>query len=589
MGDYARDLQRRIDAAVEALDPDALDKLLDEHFEEVERSVRPYGAAVGPKAEYREELGPDRFEGDALVNWANRIARARRFVAFKLKSRGNFQGTKLVSEGDSWFQYPLLLRDVIDNVMDEQDFAVLSLGAAADLVEHMATRREYSSALTKTGAPIMLLSGGGNDLLGEGRLATILNPYSDGAGADDLIDDIALATVSDRILGFYGQILGDVAQNHSGVKVIGHGYDTPFPRAGGAHFGQPFEDAGIPLDVGREVIEKIVSFFRLRLAGLQTEFDNFRFVDLVGTVGTSSQSWKDELHPQNAGFERATAPLIDAIREEIRNSPSGSFETAPRLYPLGGFDVESGAPSTRPQLEAAPVVPAGPSFESATKVVVLDPGHGGTAPNGGSSPNNARGPRGSLEKTWTLDICIKVQSVLRLKGFECHLTREGDTNPSLSDRRETAKSKGADCFISLHFNGFNGSAQGTETFVHNNTTSPSSVRLMRLVQARMVDALGHRDRNAANGVEGVLRQRMALGNHHAVGDLLVVHDRPAATLSADHVDITIGKPSLEICVPLEVAQRHGGAVPAIDPQDGGIICAHLLQQGLIDRHVPRPS
>jgi N-acetylmuramoyl-L-alanine amidase len=36
--------------------------------------------------------------------------------------------------------------------------------------------------------------------------------------------------------------------------------------------------------------------------------------------------------------------------------------------------------------------------------IVIDPGHGGTTAVGGSSPNNARGPGGTPEKTFTLDV-----------------------------------------------------------------------------------------------------------------------------------------------------------------------------------------
>ena len=41
----------------------------------------------------------------------------------------------IVSAGDSWFQHPCWLRDIIDKIKD--DYAVLSLGVAGDTMSEM--------------------------------------------------------------------------------------------------------------------------------------------------------------------------------------------------------------------------------------------------------------------------------------------------------------------------------------------------------------------------------------------------------------------------------------------------------------------
>ena len=65
---------------------------------------------------------------------------------------GGYDGPIIVSEGDSWFQYPLLLKDTIDHVMNR--YAVMSLGAAGDLLNRMADKQEYVRAVQETGADI---------------------------------------------------------------------------------------------------------------------------------------------------------------------------------------------------------------------------------------------------------------------------------------------------------------------------------------------------------------------------------------------------------------------------------------------------
>src|SRR4051794_1144454 len=82
----------------------------------------------------------------------------------------------------------------------------------------------------------------------------------------------------------------------------------------------------------------------------------------------------------------------------------------------------------------------------------IDPGHGGNTTVGASSENRAKGPNGVLEKDLTLDIGRRLARLLLGTG-EILLTRDSDTNLSLSDRAKRARERNADVFLSLHFNG----------------------------------------------------------------------------------------------------------------------------------------
>ena len=87
---------------------------------------------------------------------------------YRKKIAVGWSGLRIVSEGDSWFQYPFLLDDVIDQLFDQ--FAIFSLDAAGDLLQDMKKQDELSGAITAEQPQVVLLSGGGNDLLGDGRL-----------------------------------------------------------------------------------------------------------------------------------------------------------------------------------------------------------------------------------------------------------------------------------------------------------------------------------------------------------------------------------------------------------------------------------
>lgn len=141
--------------------------------------------------------------------------------------------------------------------------------------------------------------------------------------------------------------------------------------------------------------------------------------------------------------------------------------------------------------------------------VVIDPGHGGTSEVGGSSPNNAKGPTGLLEKEVSLDLARRVHAALDVPGIEVKLTRDTDRNLGLKARADIARQEEADAFVSIHFNGFNGNAQGTETW-HHRMASSDSKALAMLVQIALWKATGLDDRGVKSSGFAVLRP-----DHHA--------------------------------------------------------------------------
>jgi N-acetylmuramoyl-L-alanine amidase len=94
-----------------------------------------------------------------------------------------------------------------------------------------------------------------------------------------------------------------------------------------------------------------------------------------------------------------------------------------------------------------------------TKIVVIDPGHGGEDPG-------AVGPQKSVEKEIVLKVGEKVVHLLNQnKEFQAFLTRKGDYFIPLEERIKIAREYGADLFISLHTDGsFNPKARGSSVY-----------------------------------------------------------------------------------------------------------------------------
>lgn len=490
-------LQDIIDQAEAENDIDTLRRLLSEGFEKAPEAPRAFAAQMQMREDFSATYFEGGVEGGFAVNWLNKIARAERRVAFNLKTLGGFNGLILAEEGDSWTQYPVLLKDIVDQLDQDDDVAIYSTGAAGDIVANMAHQKDYLKALSRSGARGMILSGGGNDLLGDGALEKVLLPFEPGKAPEDLLDQDALSHILGAVIGHFRTILSDIAAADPGVRVFGHGYDLPYPADGGKWLGKPLQRCGIPLDVGREVIRVIIDLFNTSLNGLQSEKTNFVYTDLRGKVGLGPNSWFDELHPRNAGYARAATALRATIDAHMAGGIEMSAGTAePSTF---GMETTQGA------------------------MIVLDPGHGGTTTVGGSRPNNAFGPAGTLEKTMTLDIARRTRTVLEGRGFKVRMTRDSDVNLGLKARASVARAIQAPVFVSIHFNGFNGAVQGTETFVHNQG-SAASRRLCRAVQAEMVDALVHADRNASHGGVKVAGFGVLRPEHHDDTTAAVLHE-----------------------------------------------------------------
>ena len=188
-----------------------------------------------------------------------------------------------------------------------------------------------------------------------------------------------------------------------------------------------------------------------------------------------------------------------------------------------------------------------PTIPDVRGVVVLDPGHGGTEKVGGSSPNNATSASGILEKTMTLELAKLVRKELKAisadtpdSAIRVHLTRTGDTNLGLADRARVASAKRADVFLSIHFNGFNRSARGTETWIlseaNGNVNEADDRALAERVQSNMISALMRHDPGARNrGVKDT--QRLGVLKDIHLGNSRNDHPTRACLVEVEFIDV----------------------------------------------------
>jgi V8-like Glu-specific endopeptidase len=289
-------------------------------------------------------MTPDgNFDVESAIRWGNSICRWRRQAKFKSQvGRSGDKRPILVSEGDSWFQFPFLIDDVIDHL--EPEYLIWSLDAAGDTADNMVNRKpEYmTEGLRRQKANNIagfLFSAAGNDVIGEdltGKpvLGTMIKPFRSGSDAASHIDTAQLSTVLNRLEMDYRTVIGTIRaeQGFERLPIFIHGYDYAIPGGfdGDARnpiyakqdewLGGPLIEKGIKdVTLQREIIRRLVDSLydmMFKVAGKPSE-TGVHVIDVRGTLKIENNEWADEIHGTSAGFKKVAKLFSKAIANAI--------------------------------------------------------------------------------------------------------------------------------------------------------------------------------------------------------------------------------------------------------------------------------
>lgn len=232
-----------------------------------------------------------------IGNWFTHRNRIR---AYRDKLKNNPQLKPVVSTGDSWFCHPLL-RDVINQLADNHGFAIYSLDAAGAELNEIVSADKWTKALADEKSQTLLVSGGGNDLMGD-HFGDYLNagvaPGSPPAVFLNSVFDDAL----NGVLTLYNTIATIVKNDFPSVKMFTHSYDYAIPRQKGPWLGSAMRKQGIEnTSDQRAIIKEVVTRFTKRLDGLATTHAG-RVFYITRKTNVPDGSWNDEIHPTHEGF-----------------------------------------------------------------------------------------------------------------------------------------------------------------------------------------------------------------------------------------------------------------------------------------------
>lgn len=285
---------------------------------------------------------------ESALTIGNNFFRGRRRRRFLWRQSRGVNLPILVSEGDSWFQFPLLIKDVIDHLEDH--FLVWSLGAAGDTANNMvrnmheSRKTEYLNALISRKDQVkgFLFSGAGNDVIGQNPdteepvLIDLLNEFN--GDASDVLGHINQDKFNEKldfIEDTYRLFIRNIRaiSGLENLPIFIHGYDYNFPYPWGENdwrdptryaakdqwLGRPLNKRGIiDQQLRRNIIIYMIDalYDRLEEVAGDSATSAVWLIDCRGAM-PDVEDWADEIHGTSEGFAKVGARFLATIQEAI--------------------------------------------------------------------------------------------------------------------------------------------------------------------------------------------------------------------------------------------------------------------------------
>ena len=349
----------------------------------------------------------------SVIDVLNKEERAARHDAYikSIQNRSCAGRPIIVAEGDSWFQFPGryflhvfglrwvhidAVKDILDHLIAGKRYCVHSLAAGGDWLIKMLRAHDYVEPLSRIEPDVFLISGGGNDLLGDGRVANMTLHQRRVEGLTDRHRELlakrleaiqgravvfdeerftkGLAFLAKEFISFlnlfliqYSIFFSNLAHSKlEKMTIITHGYDFALPTqkstarlisfrrlvnkmmGSGKWLWLPLEQKRLKDDEKANVVYAMITEFNELLVSLaqSPRFPHLYHVDCRG-VATSPKDWYDEIHLSSKAFLRA-ASIFDACIAAALKAPAGARQ---KVFTVA--DIGVSLPPPAPAIAAA--------------------------------------------------------------------------------------------------------------------------------------------------------------------------------------------------------------------------------------------
>ena len=272
------------------------------------------------------------------------------FGRFKQIARHYPEIVPVLSEGDSWFSYPLVGNNLMDHLVVKfggavNYFRLESSGhTALDMFSDCQSGQleKLAELVEDFSVPLVLISAGGNDIVGE-DMETLLDAVNQPDNALGVLASANLQTRFQDIKQAYQRMIDCLLTANNSIRILAHSYDYPVVSGQAApvtinsiglaaplinflgEIGpwiQPYLQAkGLTDTAAQQQFSDalIDTFHDSVLMPLKQQNPCFDFVDMRGTLQKQQALWNDEIHPTNAGFAQLTEVFWASLQPLLVN------------------------------------------------------------------------------------------------------------------------------------------------------------------------------------------------------------------------------------------------------------------------------
>jgi lysophospholipase L1-like esterase len=276
------------------------------------------------KSKALRSLPPPGYDVDRELYLAER-ARQERELAF-IPPRQK----RVVAEGDSWFNLPIIIRPqaIADRLKSNHVVAVKNIAMWGHTLAEILAKKEYLDEIARFKPDWFTMSAGGNDLqvaLANGQLVLPYDPARPIAQCLTPYAGVLLAQIADG----YRLLLNEIAIKFPALPTLCYAYDYPRPTLkNGRYIGQYLKDQKYPKTTWDAVGELIINRLTNAVQPVVKAFPNGYFLDGRGT--TATDPFFDDMHPDTEGFKVlayefekvfTTGSLRAVARKKLRRRP----------------------------------------------------------------------------------------------------------------------------------------------------------------------------------------------------------------------------------------------------------------------------
>ena len=292
------------------------------------------------------------------LNKRGRHRKNRKFLKRLLGEETPQEQKVILAEGDSWFEYPYFVTDIIDWIIRMTKNPVYSLAYGGDWISNILYSGDYIHELSLYLPDIFLISGGGNDLVGNNRIAllvkqrSIVDPtindediplidrYLENGVAPEIAEKIVIGRKFLKkdfwdllnVLRFqYFLIFKNIelSEKFDKMKIITQGYDYAIPSSNKSIFVSPLRMLthngrwlNIPLEIRgirkpeekEAIIAAMIYEFNEMLIDLGRKKKNVYHIDCRGFA--DKNCWLDELHLKSRYYKTVAKAYVACINSE---------------------------------------------------------------------------------------------------------------------------------------------------------------------------------------------------------------------------------------------------------------------------------